>query len=363
MPAQDSWGGPIACEPPFAEALRNAEQDVTEAVYVYGDKEKPTPLFERIQRVAKTAFKFRKLLKNKSFDIIHLNTAFDIKTILRDSFSIFLMPTGKAKIFLKLHGSEADKLSKANLFVRYLINYLIKNVDGFGVLSSEEIENLVQLGFDRKKLFLVKNVITISTEKKSEFEKSDKDIFELLFISRFISTKGLLETIEACKLLKEQGFHFKVFCVGDGETREAAENKVKNYDLINNFVFTGYISESEVTKHLFERDIFVFPTRHAEGFPIALFKAVAVGMPIITTPIRAAKDYLTESENCLFCSPKPEEIADAIIKLIENKNLRIEMSENNLKLGKTLLPENIAEEFIEIYEELLGNNPIFNLKS
>ena len=55
MPSKDSWGGPIASEPPFVTALREAGVGVTEEVYVYGDKDKPTPFFERIRRVLKTA--------------------------------------------------------------------------------------------------------------------------------------------------------------------------------------------------------------------------------------------------------------------------------------------------------------------
>ena len=67
MPAKDSWGGPASSEPPFVEALRKLNPDVTEAVYVYGDKEKPTPFLTRIRRVVQTAFLFRGILKKQKF--------------------------------------------------------------------------------------------------------------------------------------------------------------------------------------------------------------------------------------------------------------------------------------------------------
>lgn len=364
MPAKDSWGGPISSEPPFAQALQKLGQNVVEAVYVFGDKEKPTPIFERIRRVGKTAFQFRKLLKTQDFDIIHFNTAFDLKTILRDSFSLFVMRPGKSKVFFKLHGSEADKFANTNFLVRFLINYLIKNVDGFGVHTKEELANFKNLGFDESKFYFVKNAVTIHENLGVEFtrkQKESNDVFDLFFVSRFIPAKGLIETIDACKLLKEKGYKFRLFCVGDGETREEAENNVKKYNLQDQVFFTGYISEDEVTKHFFEQDIFVFPTRHAEGFPNVLFKAVAVGMPILTTRVRAANDYLTENINCVFSTQKPEEIADSLIELIKDKNLRTKMSKNNLELGKTLLPENIAKEFIEIYKDILENSPKSNI--
>jgi hypothetical protein len=108
MPSKDSWGGPIASEPPMVAALQKAGVECVEEVYVYGDKDRPTPFPKRIARVLKTAFRFRKILKQNSFDLIYLNTSFDLKTILRDSVSIFLMKPKKTKIFLKIHGSEAE---------------------------------------------------------------------------------------------------------------------------------------------------------------------------------------------------------------------------------------------------------------
>ena len=360
MPSKDSWGGPISSEPPFVEAMRKLSADeVTEEIYVYGDKDKPTPLFNRVRRVWKTAFRFRRILKKQDFDIIHLNTAFDLKTILRDSFSLFVMHPERAKIFFKLHGSEADKFENANFFVRFLISYLKERVDGFGVHTREELENFARLGFDKNKFYFVKNAVTIHEQLPENFARETKDqtdVFKLLFVSRFIPAKGLIETIRACKILKGRGFNFTLTCVGNGEMRDEAEKKAAEFGLQSQVKFTGYIPEEDVTKHFFECDIFVFPTRHAEGFPNVLFKAASVGMPVVTTEIRAAKDYLKKQENCLFCTQEPENIAEKIIELIENKTLREKMSRKNLELGKTLLPENIAADFLEIYAEILSKN-------
>ena len=153
--------------------------------------------------------------------------------------------------------------------------------------------------------------------------------------------------------MRERGFKFVLHCIGDGEIRAEAEAETDRLGLKGAVKFTGYIPETEVTKYFFSSDIFVFPTRHAEGFPNVLFKAVAVGMPVVTTRVRAAADYLKEPENCLFCTQEPENIARKIIELIENKSLRETMSARNLELGESLLPENIAREFLEIYTSIL----------
>lgn len=357
MPSKDSWGGPIVSEPPFVDALRRLGHEVKEEIYVFGDKEKPTPIYERFRRVISTANKFKKVLSNESFDIIHLNTAFDMRTLLRDTFSIWRMRPRAEKIFLKLHGSEADAFFKAGFLKRRLISFLKDNVDGFGVFTREEKENFLKLGFDEKKLFFCKNAISFSKDISNfpdRKHREPQETFQLLFVSRFIEKKGLIETIKAMQILKERGINFVLYCLGDGEMKAQAEALVSESGLGKKVQFTGYIAENEVERYFFDTDIFIFPTRHAEGFPIVMFKAIAAGQPLVTTRFRTAMDYLTENEHCIFCDSTPESIADQIEKLIGDKKLREEISNNNKAFGKNFSPENIAKEYVKIYEKILN---------
>src|SRR5689334_13916375 len=161
MPAEDSWGGPAASEPPFVEALRTAGIDVATETYVYGDKDKPTPLYSRLIRVIRTALRFRRRLRNESFDIIHLNTAFDKKTVLRDAVSILLMRPRGTRIFLKIHGSGAHEIPKSSLIFGSAVRYLTGHVDGLGVHTREEMLDLEAWGFGASRLYRVKNALDI----------------------------------------------------------------------------------------------------------------------------------------------------------------------------------------------------------
>lgn len=356
MPSADSWGGPAASEPPFAEALKELGHDVVTEDYVYGDKERPTPLLGRISRVLSTAMRMRRVSSRDHFDIIHLNSSFDLKTVLRDSVSLFLMKTGRSKVAIKIHGSLADQMENANFTVRWLMRYLNNKIDGFCYHTNEELQAFMRLGFDRDKFYPVKNAVTVHLGLPSDFRRTQKEsdeIFELLFISRFVQTKGLVETIEACEELRNRGVRFRLKCIGDGPAIQEAKDTVGRLALGRVVTFTGYIPEDEVTAAFMSGDIFVFPTSHPEGFPNVLFKAVALGLPIVTTKIRAAADYLSEPENCLFCEKDPRSIADRLQELIENKPLREQMSATNIEYGKTLTPDVIAKEFVEIYEKIL----------
>lgn len=355
MPAPDSWGGPAACEPPFARALAELGHEVATEVYVYGDKERPTPVLSRVSRVLRTAFKFRGRLRSGRFDLLHLNTAFDTRTILRDSFSLFLIAPGRTKVFLKLHGSEAERFAAASGTMRRLIRYIAERADGFGYFTTDELEAFVSLGFDRSKFFRVHNALSVA-DQPARTHKKPGEIFELLFVSRFVPTKGLLNTIEACERLRRRGFRFRLTCVGDGPSRRDAEDAVGRLALGRVVTFTGYIPEEEVEEHLRRADIFVFPTTHPEGFPMVMFKAAAMGLPIVTTRIRAAKDHFTEPDNCLFTAADPESIADRIEALANDRGMRIRMSDSNRAFRSMLAPENVAREYERIYREIISRS-------
>ena len=357
MPAKNSWGGPAASEPPFVDELRKCGIEVVEATYVYGDKETPTSFLSRAIRVIGTALRFRKLLRQDKYDLIQLNTAFDKKTVVRDAASLLLMNPRRSKIFLKVHGAAAHLISPRSWLFRPLIAMLDKRVDGYGVFTHEEVETFIPHGIDRSKFHIVKNIIDpgCATENRERSQKEPGEEFKLLFVSRFISTKGLLETIQACCIIRERGVRFTLDCIGDGPIRHEAEDLCNELELSDVVRFTGYIPESDVSGYFQRSDIFVFPTRHTEGFPIALFKAAVVGLPIVTTRVRAAAEYFEEPTNCLFCSDDPQSVAARIEELIGNKAMRETMGLANREFAGLLTQEAVTQKYVSIYEQILDD--------
>ena len=357
MPASDSWGGPASSEPPFVEALRRLGHDVVEEDYVYGDKDRPTPFAARVSRVVRTALRLRRRLKSESFDIVHLNSAFDKRTILRDSFTIFLMGKPRPKIFIKLHGSLPEQFQSPGPIFVPLIRYLQRNVDGFGYFTTDEVELFEEIGFDRRGFHRIGNATSAHPSLHDGSYRPQKDtgeIFELLFVSRFVPMKGLTMLIDACARLRQRGVRFRLTCVGDGEARRDAEDAVGRHALGRVVNFTGHIPEAQVQDRMMAADIFVFPTLYGEGFPMAMFTAMALGLPVVTTQIRILRDGITEPDHCLVAERNAESLADRIEQLIADKPLRERMSANNLAYGKTLGPDEIAKEFEAVYLKLIG---------
>ncbi|MGI9106423.1 MAG: glycosyltransferase family 4 protein [Pyrinomonadaceae bacterium] len=359
MPDRESLGGPAACEPPFVAELRRLGFEVAEETYVYGEKLGQTTLWQRVVRVLATAQRLRRRLRVAApFDLVHLNTSFDTMALLRDAATITLLRPTRAKIFLKFHGSDAALFETNRLMLRTLVRLVLERADGIGLLSSEERENFARAGVDRRKLFVVKNVVQANApEHHSANLAARLNVPEetplLLFIARFIPAKGLSDVIRACALLRDEGCEFKLLCVGDGPARAAAEREAARLNLGERVRFFGYIPEAETPELYAGSTMLLFPTYHYEGFPMVIFKSAAAGLPIITTRIRAAADYLREPDNCLWVEPKnPASLAAKIIRLLGDSELRAAMRRRNLELARGFTAAMVAPEYVDIYNQL-----------
>lgn len=360
MPARESVGGPAACEPPFVKALKDMGVDVDEEIYIYGDKIlKETKTWERITRVLQVAFSLRRLMRSDSPDLIHLNTTVDLKSLLRDLVTIFFLQPSKRRIFLKLHGSDAEFLRTSNLLLRFMLRTLFSKVEGISVLSSKERDAFLSFGVEKRKVFLVKCALKEAFYQRDEgFAQKHRlaaGVPVLLFIARFIPAKGLIDVIHACHLLKKRGYNFVLFCIGDGPTRQQAEDEVTRLDLRENVRFSGYIPEQETDEFYANSDLLLYPTYHFEGLPTVILNSLAAGLPIITTRIRGTADYLSEPENCLWVEPKqPEMLAEKVVQVLEQPELRAQMKRNNRILAQSFTAEIVAQEYLEIYNQLVA---------
>lgn len=337
--------------------LRRLGHDVVEEIYVYAEAN--SGLTGRVNRVLGTVRRFQQHVREGGFDIVHINTALDIKALLRDVVIVPRLFARGPKIFLKFHGSDAHLLTTKNPLLAGLLRRLLSHTDGIGVLSTEEQENFLRAGVAEQKVFVVKNVVEKNAQgRNSEFLRrwrlpDDRPL--LLFIGRFIQAKGLLDVIAGCGLLRERGQRFQLLCLGDGPARRDAETLVQRLNLQDQVRFFGYIPEEETAGFYANSDVLLFPTYHTEGFPMVIFNAAAAGLPIITTRIRAAADYLAEPENCLWVRPAdPDQLAEVIVSVLGKPDERERMGRHNKLLAERFSAEIVTQEYLEIYHRVLN---------
>ena len=347
-------GGVYATESPFERAL-NEQAGLKISVFHFGSKKESEGVFQKICGRFIDIFKYVYYIIKIKPDIIHLNSAFVQRALLRDVWYVLISKLFSRCLFIKYHGSYADLLRQKSIFWKALSKICVNYSSGIGVLSSEERTNFVKAGFRQDRLFIVKNCI--DCRRFSAAAERNYILPKIFFISRFIPSKGLTDVIKAVRHVLDSGRKINLICVGDGPDMPKAVRLVQELDIQGSVMFEGFLPEELTTAYYLNSSMLVFPTTHNEGFSMVIFQSVAAGLPVVTTKIRAAADYLKEPDNCLWVeADNPEDVAEKIIYLLDNPEVCLKMTSNNRKLAEHFSPDKVVKEYVDIYKQLLRNN-------
>jgi glycosyltransferase involved in cell wall biosynthesis len=87
-------------------------------------------------------------------------------------------------------------------------------------------------------------------------------------------------------------------------------------------VLLGALGHPEVIERLRGADILCLPS-FAEGVPIALMEAMALGLPVLTTRVMGIPELVEDGASGLLVAPgNRDELASALQRLIEDDGLR-----------------------------------------
>lgn len=120
-------------------------------------------------------------------------------------------------------------------------------------------------------------------------------------IGRLSEQKGHLLLLEAARLLVAQGYQFQIILVGDGPLRPEIESTIAQYGLSECIEITGWASSEEVKQQVLASRALLLPS-FAEGLPVVLMEALALGRPAIATYVAGIPE-LVEPGVCGWLVP------------------------------------------------------------
>ncbi len=152
--------------------------------------------------------------------------------------------------------------------------------------------------------------------------------------------------------------------------RENLESLVINNNLTNHVIFVNsYLPLPELLEYLQLTDIYLFTSNDPNQAVSGTFVyAMSCGCPIISTPIPHAKEVLTSETGIIFDFCNSHQLADSIIKLLNDEPLRKNISINTLQKIVSTAWENSAVAHARLFERISGgkislqyNLPVINL--
>jgi len=179
---------------------------------------------------------------------------------------------------------------------------------------------------------------------------------KFLFVGRLIADKGVLEFVEAARLIRKVRADVKFQILGYLD--------VKNPSAISRSLFEGWISEgvveylgdvSDVRPILASADVVVLPS-YREGLSRSLLEAAAMGKPIISTKIAGCKEIVDHGRTGYLCTPRDvAELQSAITTMADlSFDERYEMGlRGREKVEREFSETKVIEKYSAVFETLM----------
>jgi glycosyltransferase involved in cell wall biosynthesis len=156
-------------------------------------------------------------------------------------------------------------------------------------------------------------------------DRSRHKQMRILFLGRIGVRKGAFDVIRAFALLPQdvkESCHLVM--AGDGDTEEA-RTLAAEQGCLDRVSIPGWVGKGDVERLLVEADVLVLPS-YAEGMAMALVEAMSWGLPVVTTSVGGAGEFLEQGSNCLLVTPGDVlGISEAIAGLARDPAYRLEL--------------------------------------
>lgn len=240
-------------------------------------------------------------------------------------------------------------------FFYSISNAAYKKADIITSLFNANREIQIKLGVERKKTEITPNGINYD---KLNIEKIEHKGIIVGAILRIVPIKDVMTMIRAFSIVKRRYDDVIFYLLGptdeDKSYYQQCKNLVKLLNLEDTIIFTGRVN---IKEYLGKIDILVL-TSISEGQPLVILEGWAAKIPFVSTDVGSCKDLLVKDKYEGDCGivtklASPSDTAKAILKLIDNPNLRKEMGENGLKRVKRLYNDKVLiKSYRDLYNKL-----------
>lgn len=215
--------------------------------------------------------------------------------LLKDGLVILLCKLFRGKVVLYLHGKGIQQHAQDSMWYHWWSRLIFRKTKVI-LLSEQLYEDIAEMVPRKDVLICPNGVEDLSSE--NERTAKNNDIKHLLFLSNLVLSKGVLDLLDACQLLRGKNRTFCCHFVGNESADmpfSRFEQEVRVRGLEGSVVCHGPQYGTEKIARLTEADLFVLPT-YNDCFPLVLLEAMQFALPIVTTPEGAITDIVQDGK-------------------------------------------------------------------
>lgn len=277
-------------------------------------------------------------------------------------FNFFRKKKGTFKTVVTIHGLEYEFLPKAysfweRIYMRIVIKKSCQWADKIISVSKNTKKDLIKLyNIPPSKIEVIYEGYFFKEEKANKKNGNVLKKYQLehakyfLFLGRIEERKNLIRIIKAFEILKEKYSlaHKLLLAGGLGYGYDNIVKYIEKSPYCKDIFLAGFIEDEDKRAILKNADIFLFPTLY-EGFGLPIIEAQSLGVPIIASNNSSIPEIIGAEMKSFLVDPKnPEEIAQTVFKILNNKKVRAKLVKPGLENVKRFSWDNCAKEIAEV---------------
>ena len=286
--------------------------------------------------------------------IVYLPICQTIRGYLRDISFMVISRIFGARIIIHLRGGYFRKLyDNSNVLAKTLIYCSLKIISRAIVLG-DNLKSIFEGLIPSDRIDVVRNGIDenyITDEDSKNNQKKSimtqphnvsmtNTMFKhrVLFLSNLMYSKGYYDIIKAIPNILKRTKDIEFYFIGAQRSSKIQIADVKAFittqNINDHIIFKDTVIRKEKKELLLSADIFAMPTYYKyEGQPWVIVEAMSAGLPIIATDHGSIREMVIDGENGFIVRKQtPEDIAQKILSLVQNNDLRTRMSRQSRRL-------------------------------
>lgn len=279
----------------------------------------------------------KRVIREYKPDVIHAHD-------MNASFTAALA-CGRTTLISHIHNNSFDSRKLSVKAIAYVIAAIkVKHI--FWVSESSYNGYYFQKWLSRKSSILY-NILDInSLYQKMKMDQNEYS-YDIVYVGRLTYPKNPQRLMNVLKVAIEKSSTLNVAIVGTGDLEQETRTLCMEYGLENNVTFLGF--QSNPLKILHDSKVMVMTSRW-EGTPMCALEAMALGVPIVSTPVDGLLDLITNDENG-YLFDDDEQLANALINISTDLSLQQRLSQSQIDMSVVYNSvENYRKEICDAYD-------------